>query len=195
MGKNEKLALIAKKIEGQGNQVDAGSTLPELLKAIVTDMANESVVDNYLEFAEDTAYEEGNVVRHDGDLYVFTEDYEGGEWDESVVESTNAIAIAVKQATQAARALIIKSAQDETIDGIVVPGLDVDQVTAAYNAIVGGRGAIVESADGTAHCYVNQADNLNDELSIGILYYSTALVTYTIDADAVVITAKSLEDA
>lgn len=85
-------------------------------------------------------------------------------------------------------ALMVQSESNTTVGGYQVPALSVEQVQQAYNAVVTGRGCIIVDHDETMHAYVNQADRLNDELSIGILFYSYMLLTYTISGDAVVIT-------
>lgn len=85
-------------------------------------------------------------------------------------------------------ALMVQSANNTTVGGYSVPTLTAEQVTQAYNAVVTGRGCIIIDHDETMHAYVNQADALNDELSIGILFYSYMLLTYTVSGDSVVIT-------
>lgn len=129
MTKEQILALVASKIKGQGNQIDIGGALPEVLQGIL----------DLIPPAPETA-------------------------------------------------LLIQSENNTTVGGYQVPSLTVEQVTQAYNAVAGGRGCIITDKDETMHVYANQADHLNDELSIGILYYSTLLLTYTISNDSVVIT-------
>lgn len=136
MTKDELKALIAAKIAGQGNQIDAGSTLPAILNGIM-------------------------------DL--------------------------IPTIPEPETALMIESAGNTTAGSYQVPALTVEQVTQAYNAVVSGRGCIIIDHDETMHAYVNQADKLNDELSIGILFYSSLVLTYTISADAVVITYVELQ--
>lgn len=131
MTQEQILALIASKIEGQGNQIDAGSTLPAILRGII-------------------------------------------ELIPTIPEPQTA--------------LQVQSANNTTVGGYQVPELTVEQVTQAYNAVVTGRGCIIIDHDETMHAYVNQADALNGELSIGILFYSYMLLTYTIADGAVVIT-------
>lgn len=131
MTQEQILALIASKVEGQGNQVDTGSALPEILRGII-------------------------------------------ELIPTIPEPQTA--------------LQVQSANNTTIGGYQVPALTVEQVTLAYNAVVTGRGCIIIDHDETMHAYVNQADRLNNELSIGILFYSYMLLTYTISNGAVVIT-------
>ncbi len=136
MTKEEIQGLIAKKIEGQGTQIDASSVLPAILNGIM-------------------------------DLIPSIPDPEC--------------------------ALMVQSENYTTAGAYQVPALSVEQVTAAYNAVVGGRGCIIVDKDENMHAFVNQADNLNDELSIGILFYSSLVLTYTISSDAVVITYVELQ--
>lgn len=89
-------------------------------------------------------------------------------------------------------ALLIQSSENVEAGGYQVPSLTAEQVTLAYNAVVTGRAAIIVDRDEVMHAYVNQADNLNDELSIGILFYSYLLLTYTINGEAVTITASPI---
>lgn len=128
MTKEQILALVSSKIEGQGNQIDAGSALPEILRGIL-DLVSEQV-----------------------------------------------------------GALFVQSNRNTTVGGYQVPELTAEQVTQAYNAVVTGRGCVIVDHDETMHAYVNQADALNDELSIGILFYSYMLLTYTHSGDSVIIT-------
>lgn len=131
MTKGQILALISSKIEGQGNQIDAGSTLPAILRGII-------------------------------DL--------------------------IPTIPEPVAALMVQSANNTTVGGFQVPELTGEQVQQAYNAVVAGRGCIIVDHDETMHAYVNQADALNDELSIGILFYSSMLLTYTLSGDSVTIT-------
>lgn len=135
MTKEQILALIASKIEGQGNQIDSGSALPLILRGIM-------------------------------DL--------------------------IPTIPEPVAALMVQSANNTTVGGFQVPELTGEQVTQAYNAVVTGRGCIIVDHDETMHAYVNQADELNDELSIGILFYSSLLLTYTISGNTVVITHVEL---
>lgn len=90
-------------------------------------------------------------------------------------------------------ALMIQSAGNTTAGTYQVPALTAEQVQQAYNAVVTGRGCIIVDHDETMHAYVNQADQLNDELSIGILFYSSLVLTYTLSGDAVTITYVELQ--
>lgn len=84
--------------------------------------------------------------------------------------------------------LMIQSERNTTVGGYQVPELTAEQVQQAYNAVVTGRGCIIIDHNETMHAYVNQADQLNDELSIGILFYSSLILTYTLSDSAVTIT-------
>lgn len=88
--------------------------------------------------------------------------------------------------------LMVQSESNTTISGFSVPSLTAEQVEQAYNAVVTGRGCIIVDKDELMHAYANQADQLNDELSIGILYYSSLVLTYTLSGDSVTITAVEL---
>lgn len=131
MTKQEIKDLVAAKIAGQGNQIDAGSTLPAILDGII-------------------------------DL--------------------------IPTIPEPVAALMVQSDNDTTVGGYQVPALTAEQVTQAYNAVATGRGCIIVDKNETMHAYVNQADALNDELSIGILFYSYMLLTYTVSGDSVIIT-------
>lgn len=131
MTQEQILALISSKIEGQGNQIDAGSVLPAVLRGIIE---------------------------------------------------------LIPTIPEPVAALMVQSANDTTVGGYQVPELTAEQVTLAYNAVVAGRGCIIVDHDEKMHAYVNQADALNDELSIGILFYSSMLLTYTLSGETVTIT-------
>lgn len=125
---------IAHAINGQGNQVDVGGALSEVLTAFADEL---------------------DAIKH-------------------------------------THALLIQSTSNTAAGGYQVPVLTPEQVTLAYNAVVAGRAAIVIDRDEVLHAYVNQADNLNGELSVGILFYSSLLLTYTLNGEAVTITASPL---
>lgn len=131
MRKTEIQELIKQKIAGQGNQLDVGNALPEILHGIM-------------------------------DL--------------------------IPTIPEPVAALMVQSANNTTVGGFQVPELTGEQVQQAYNAVVAGRGCIIVDHDETMHAYVNQADALNGELSIGILFYSSMLLTYTLSGDSVTIT-------
>lgn len=83
---------------------------------------------------------------------------------------------------------IVKANDSATVAGFSVPKLTVEQVTAIYNKVVAGGGAIVTDKNEYAHFVVNQADVVGDEITIGFLYYNSLLLTYSVENDAVVIT-------
>ena len=87
------------------------------------------------------------------------------------------------------KALTIESESDTTIEGYSVPNLTEEQIVAAYNAVIAGKVVIIASSDTHSHFVVNQADSLNDEPSIEVIYYSTMLLTYTAGEGGVEITA------
>lgn len=89
-------------------------------------------------------------------------------------------------------ALLIASASDITVEGYSVPNLTAEQITEAYNAIVRGRGCIIVDHNDVGHFFVNQADSLNDDITVEILYYSYMLVSYTLSGDTVTVTGVKL---
>lgn len=163
MTKEQIVALIAEKIAGQGNQVDTGSSLPAILNGII------GLIDA-------GASNIGNMT----DLQTAAKN--------TIVAAINEVLNAIPSGP-----LMIQSAGNTTAGSYQVPALTVEQVQQAYNAVVSGRGCIIVDHDETMHAYVNQADQLNDELSIGILFYSSLVLTYTISSDAVVITYVELQ--
>lgn len=88
--------------------------------------------------------------------------------------------------------LVVHSSANVTAGGYSVPKLTADNVVNAYNSVIAGKAVIITDKDETMHAFVNQADSLNDEVSIGILYYSYALLTYTLSGDNVAITVKEI---
>lgn len=191
MTKKQLKELVATNIAGQGNQVDTGSTLPAILNGIVDKMGEAAEIDDFEDFDETTAYQTGDIVRYEGKLYKFTANKDAGEWDATKVERTNVFSLLVDLIP--ATPLMVQSDGNTTAGTYQVPALTVEQVEQAYNAVVTGRGCIIVDHDETMHAYVNQADQLNDELSIGILFYSSLILTYTISGDAVVITYVELQ--
>lgn len=89
----------------------------------------------------------------------------------------------IASAASAAAALITHSESDVTVEGFSVPALTAGQVIAAYNAVVAGRGCIVVDKDDVGHFFVNQADSLNGDITVEILFYSYMLVAYTLSGD------------
>lgn len=89
-------------------------------------------------------------------------------------------------------ALMIKSTANVSAGGYQVPQLTAEQVTSAYNAVVSGRGATIVDKDGVGHFVVNQADSLNDEVSIEIVFYNYMLLTYTLEGNNVTLSTKTL---
>lgn len=95
MTKEELKALVSKRIMGQGNQVDVGSTLPLVLNEIIdklgdgemSDYAQLVELDNFEEFASTTSYSAGDIVRLNGKLYEFKVNH-SGTWDDEDVERT-----------------------------------------------------------------------------------------------------------
>ncbi len=88
MTKQQIRELVRKTIEGQGTQVDAGSTLPTIFYGIIDGMSETSEVDDFEDFHAATAYAQGDIVRYEGKLYVFTEDKDAGPWDATKAEAT-----------------------------------------------------------------------------------------------------------
>ena len=89
MTRDEIIAAIDAKIAGQGNQIDAGSVLPEILKGIISlveTKASKAEVDDFEEFDEATSYVAGDIVRHDDKLYKFTDEHTGAWNPEAVVQ-------------------------------------------------------------------------------------------------------------
>ena len=88
--------------------------------------------------------------------------------------------------------LMIKSTANVSAGGYQGPQLTAEQVTSAYNAVVSGRGATIVDKDGVGHFVVNQADSLNDEVSIEIVFYNYMLLTYTLEGNNVTLSTKTL---
>lgn len=163
MTKEELKTLVAAKIAGQGMQIDAGSTLPTIFGELI-----------------DKVFADSSAIGSLADLHTTAKN--------ALVAAINEVLASIPSGV-----LMIQSEGNTTAGTYQVPALTVEQVTAAYNAVVSGRGCIIVDHDETLHAYVNQADNLNGELSIGILFYSSLVLTYTISSDAVVITYVELQ--
>lgn len=92
MNRDQIKSLINRKIFGQGNQVDLGTALPNILNAIMDLGASTEEVDDFENFDPETSYAEGDIVRKDGKLYKFTTNHDG-EWEFADVEQTNVMEI------------------------------------------------------------------------------------------------------
>ena len=88
--------------------------------------------------------------------------------------------------------LMIKSEANVAAGDYQVPQLTAEQVTNAHNAVVSGRGATIVDKDGVGHFVVNQADSLNDKVSIEIVFYKYMLLTYTLEGNNVTLSTKAL---
>lgn len=133
MTKEQLKSIVAKKVQGQGTNIDAANVLPTLFNEI---------------------------------LDMIPEEQEG--------------------------ALIVQASTSTTVKGYQVPNLTADQVTQAYNAVIGGRGCYILDKDELGQFAVNQADVLSEEPSIGILFYSYLLITYSVEGNNVTIVGYPL---
>lgn len=82
--------------------------------------------------------------------------------------------------------LSIQASSNTTINGFQVPDLTTEQVTTAYNTVVAGNNVVICDATGMYHMTVNQADCLNNLLTIEMMYFSTMLLIYTINENDIV---------
>ena len=80
---------VAHGIVGQGNQVDTGSVLPEVLNALAENGVSVETIVEYSQFSEEVNYKSGDIVRHDGEIYIFTKDHLFGEWEDDDARSIN----------------------------------------------------------------------------------------------------------
>lgn len=76
--------------------------------------------------------------------------------------------------------LSIKVDENTELNGFLVPKMSVNDVTKAFNAFVSGRPVTITDADDVFHIAVVQADNIEGEISITILFWNIMLVTYTL---------------
>lgn len=86
----------------------------------------------------------------------------------------------------------IQASANKAVNGYQVPDLTPEQVTAAYNAVVAGRSVTITDATGDYHLGVTQADVLNGDLAISLIYLNAMLLTYEISGSTVDIQFKNL---
>lgn len=91
-----------------------------------------------------------------------------------------------------AKVIYVNSVNNITVEGISVPELSEGQVVAIYNAIVNKQMVIVKSVDNSGHFVITQADALNGEISVVLIYYASALITYTTTAHGVEVSVQAL---
>lgn len=86
----------------------------------------------------------------------------------------------------------IQASANKAVNGYQVPDLTAEQVTQAYNAVVAGRSVTITDATGNYHLGVTQADVLNGDLAISLIYLNAMLLTYEISGSSVDIQFKNL---
>lgn len=91
-----------------------------------------------------------------------------------------------------AKVIYVNSVRNVTVEGISVPELSEGQVLAIYNAIVNKQMVVVKSVDNSGHFVITQADALNGEISVVLIYYASALITYTTTAQGVEVSVQAL---
>lgn len=108
-----------------------------------------------------------------------------------LVETLSDVLDLIEESSSAA-GLIVEAETNRSVNGYLVPDLTVDQVTAIYNAVVAAKPVTVTDATGKFHLVVDQADSLNGELCIGMIYYDVMLLTYEISGNRVDISFTKL---
>lgn len=86
----------------------------------------------------------------------------------------------------------IQASQNITHEGYSIPKLTSSQVTKAYNSLVSGHPITITDATGNYHLSVMQADALDGEPSISVIYLNVMLITYTVNGRNVDIQSKML---
>lgn len=89
-------------------------------------------------------------------------------------------------------ASIIQAATNKRVNNYDVPNLTPEQVTQAYNAVVAGKSVTITDATGNYHLGVTQADVLNGDIAISLIYLNVMLLTYEISGSAVDVQFKNL---
>lgn len=84
---------------------------------------------------------------------------------------------AVIDAVDRSKPFMIAAESSTSVNGHVAPALTGDQVAVAYNAIVSGRGCIIQSISGE-YFSVQQADTISGHPCISFVYYDYAVLTY-----------------
>lgn len=74
--------------------------------------------------------------------------------------------------------IVLYAEENTTINTYVVPKLTSDQVVQAYNSIIIGKPVTIADAEETFYLTVEEADNMNDEVAIIVLYFDTMILTY-----------------
>lgn len=86
----------------------------------------------------------------------------------------------------------IQASTNVRVNNYDVPQLTAEQVTQAYNAIVAGRNITITDATGNYHLGVTQADLLNGDIAISLIFLNVMLLTYEISGSSVEIQFKNL---
>lgn len=97
MTKEQLLKLVADRVTGQGNQVDLGGALTDILGNLINSLVNIAEVDEFEDFSENTLYSIGDIVRYDGKLYRFIANKNKGEWDEDKVEGVTVFSLILEK--------------------------------------------------------------------------------------------------
>lgn len=86
----------------------------------------------------------------------------------------------------------IQASTNITEQGYQIPKLSFTQVTKAYNSLVAGHPVTITDATGNYHLSVMQADILDGEPSVSVIYLNVMLITYTVNGRNVDIQSKML---
>lgn len=81
----------------------------------------------------------------------------------------------------------IQVSENTVVNGYQVPKLTPEQVTKAYNATVKGNQVTITDATEKYHLVVNQADILQEGISISLMFYHVMVLTYIVEGNEVVI--------
>lgn len=86
--------------------------------------------------------------------------------------------------------LVIQADNTITVQGYAVPNLTAEQVTSIYNAVAGGKTAVVTDPTGNYHFTIDQADNMAGIISCEYKFFNTMYVTYELDNETVTVTGS-----
>lgn len=91
-------------------------------------------------------------------------------------------------------AIQISVAGRETVQGFSVPKPTAEELTAIYNAVVGGNSVqIVDNTD--VYYQVMLADSMDGAINVEIMFFSELAILYSLEHDVVTIEAKKIGDS
>ena len=129
-----------------------------------------------------------------GDVYTVSANHAGYVWS---INASSGTVDDWELFWTSSEGLVLQAADTEQVDGFDCPVLSIEQVTAAYNALVAGGTVTVQSEDGDLQFKAQMGDAATGRPSVLIPYYWLGWIDYQIAVSEVdvVITVHKVPEA